>query len=88
MPATIIPLIDGALYGDPRTRRQQMVEAMAADLARWDAWRIEQDAFRALVWATDDDGRQKYSSFDVATCLADARQAAAQTIVAEEMIRS
>ncbi len=85
MTATIHPLIDGALYSDPRTRRQQLVEAMAADLVRWDAWRDEGDAFRSLVYAQASDGSQKYSSFEVGTCIDDARQAAAQTIVADQM---
>jgi len=79
MTATVIPLIDGSLYSDPRTRRQALVEQMAADLVRWDAFRNEGDALRSLIFS------ERYTSFDVVTCLDDARQAAEQTLVAQVM---
>ncbi len=79
MTATVIPLIDGALYCDPRIRRQQVVDQMAAELVRWEAHHNEDDAFRALVFSS------KYKILDVALLFRDATYVAAQTIVAQEM---
>lgn len=83
MTATIHALIDGALYSDTRLRRLELVERMADDLVKWDAWRNEHDAFRSLIWSN------RYpSSMEVSCCLDDARQLAAQIVVAKEMSES
>lgn len=70
------PLIDGGLHAGEKHRRE-LVERMAADLVRFDAWRNPQDATRSLF------GRYGYTS--IALLLDDARQVAMQTAVAREM---
>lgn len=72
------PLIDGGLSQVPLSRAQ-VVELMAADLERLDAFRSEADAIRALM------GLKLYSTFEIMTCVDDARQAAMQIVVAREI---
>ena len=74
-------LIDGGLTQQPLSR-SQVAALMAADLVRLDAWRSEADAIRALM------ALKLYSTFEIMTCVDDARQAAAQEIVAREMAAS
>lgn len=72
MSATIIPLINGALYGDPKGRRQQIVEEMADRLLEGDAWRDKADSLMSLM-STD-----RWSSFLIIRCVDEARQVAEQ----------
>ena len=74
-------LIDGGLSQHPLPR-SQVVALMAADLLRLDAFRNEADAIRALM------ALRLYTTFEIMTCVDDARQAAAQEIVAKEMAAS
>lgn len=74
-------LIDGGLSQQPPSR-SQVVALMGADLVRLEAWRSEADAIRALI------ALKLYSTFEIMTCVDDARQAAAQEIVAGEMAAS
>lgn len=71
-------LIDGGLAQQPLPRAQ-VVALMASELLRLDAWRSEADAIRALM------ALKLYSSFEIMTCVDDARQAAAQETVAKVM---
>lgn len=64
-------LIDGGLTQQPLSRAQ-VTALMADDLIRLDAWRSEADAIRALM------ALKLYSTFEIMTCVDDARQAAAQ----------
>jgi AmiR/NasT family two-component response regulator len=61
--------------------RQAKVERMAQDLIRFDAFRDERDAIRALTWC----GR--YNVYDVLVLVDDVRQRAMQETVAREMSR-
>ena len=74
-------LIDGGLSQQPLPR-SQVTALMAADLVRLDAFRSEADAIRALM------ALKLYTTFEIMTCVDDARQAAAQEIVAKEMAAS
>lgn len=71
-------LIDGGLTQQPLSR-SQVVALMAQDLVRLDAFRSEADAIRALV------ALKLYSTFEIMTCVDDARQAAAQEHAAREI---
>lgn len=73
---TTFPLRDGPLAGKTR---EEVVAAMGADLVRFDAWRNEADAIRALMW------RGVYSSWEIMRELDNARQAAMQSVVAKQM---
>lgn len=79
MTATIHPLIDGALYGDPRIARRQMVDEIANFIVRIDCAGNEQDAFRAIIWSG------KYDIATAAMCFKDAMYLAQQMVVAKEM---
>lgn len=79
MTATIHPLIDGALYSDPRVKRQQIVEDMASRLRQGETFRNEADSIKSLM-ACD-----RWSAFQILNCVDDARQVAAQEVVAEIM---
>lgn len=78
---TTLLLIDGGL-AQQSLPRSQVVALMAADLIRLDAWRSEPDAIRVLMVL------KLYSTFEIMTCVDDARQEAAQEIVAREMAAS
>lgn len=71
-------LVDGAVV-HPCISRRELVEQMAEDLIRFDAWRDERDAIRSLMWTN------RYSSYDIMVLVDDVRQAAAQILVAREM---
>ena len=71
-------LIDGGLSQQPLPR-SQVTALMAADLVRLDAFRSEADAIRALM------ALKLYTTFEIMTCVDDARQAAVQSLVAREM---
>lgn len=73
-------LIDGGLTQQPLSR-SQVTALMAADLIRLDAFHSEADAIRALM------ALKLYSTFEVMAYIDDARQAAAQDVVAREMAR-
>lgn len=79
MTVIVFPLIDGALYADPRAQRQQIVEDMARRLVAGDVFRDEADAIKSLLQA------QRWSAFQILNCIDDARQAAAQFEVARIM---
>ncbi len=74
-------LIDGGLTQQPLSKAQ-VTALMAKDLIRLDAWRSEPDAIRVLMVL------KLYSTFEIMTCVDDARQAAAQEIVAREIAAS
>lgn len=74
-------LIDGGLTQQPLSKAQ-VTALMAKDLIRLDAWRTEADAIRALM------ALKLYSTFEIMAYVDDARQAAAQEIVAKEMAAS
>jgi hypothetical protein len=78
---TLHPLLDSPLMDAP-TRRQLLVERMAADLVKYDAAQNEADAIRCLVFGCG------YFSGDVMMLVDDARALAFQDIVAKEMTRS
>lgn len=69
-------LIDGALA---RQSREDVVNEMAAILISADAYQTEAGAIRVLMQS------KVYSGFEILRFLDDARQAAAQEIVAREM---
>lgn len=69
-------LIDGPLV--PAGARRELVERMAADLIRFQAWHDEREAIRSLF------GRG-YSMVDIVMLIDDARQAAQTEVVAEAM---
>lgn len=73
------PLVDG-----PRCEtREALIQRMAADLIRFDAFRNRDDAVRSLMW------RKDYSAFLVMRFADEARQIAVQdTLVAAEMAKS
>ena len=73
----LFPLIDGSL-SSRRESRTETVRRMAADLVKFDAFRLEADAMRALMF-------REYSAFDVVRYVGDAMQLAAQDVVAKEM---
>ncbi|XUM21012.1 hypothetical protein ACRAVF_26990 [Bradyrhizobium oligotrophicum S58] len=79
MTVILFPLIDGALYSDPRAQRQQIVEEMARRLLIGEAFRNEADALKSLLQA------QRWSAFQILNCIDDARQVAAQDLVAQVM---
>jgi hypothetical protein len=79
MTATIHPLIDGALYRDPRTTRQQLVDDLANYILQADCAGNPQDAFRAIVWSG------QYNVASAAMCFADAFYLAQQMAIAKEM---
>ncbi len=85
MTATVHALIDGALYCDPRTERQRIVEDMAGCLVQWHAFGCEADAFMSLIYAQKPDGSQRYDVFTVSSCFRDAIAEAQQIVVAREM---
>ena len=68
--------------------RADLVRAMAADLTRYDAFRDPDDAFRSLYAVRDAHGVQRYSAFQIGTCLEDAIAVAFQDVVAREMAGS
>lgn len=70
-----LEIIDNPLVN----RRADLVAKMAKDLIQFQSFSNEPDAMRSLI------GR--YSSFDIALCIDDARQAAMQDIVAREMAK-
>jgi hypothetical protein len=59
--------------------RQALIDAMAADLVRFEAHACEADAIRALY------GCRSYTIFDIMVLVDDARQTAVQTIIGREM---
>lgn len=73
-------LIDGSLI-DYRARRKALIERMAQDLVRYEAYQNEADAIRSLF------GRG-YTMADIVMLVDDARALAFQDIVAKEMSRS
>lgn len=77
--ATIIPLIDGALYYDARTARQRMVDAMARHIVEVDCAHSPQDAFQTIVFS------RKYDIATAALCFNDAIYLAQQMVVGREM---
>lgn len=58
-------------------RRKPLVQSMAATLVRLNTFQDERDAIRSL--------RGTYAMADIVMLIDDARQAAMQTVVAEEM---
>lgn len=75
-------LIDGALAQQPRPA-SSVIAQMASDLVRLEAYSNEPDAIRALM------ALKLYSTFEIMTCVDDARQVAAQeALVAKEMAKS
>ena len=62
--------------------RKDLVEAMAADLVKYDAFRVEADAIRSLY------GTRRYPIGDIMSCIDDARAVAFQDVVAREMAGS
>ena len=75
----VTPLLDGALYGDPRTARQQLVATMAEHIIAIDCVGNDCDAFRALM------NSQRYDIAVAALCFAEAMYLAQQIVIAEEM---
>lgn len=72
-------LINGGLANTETRSRTAVVEMMADDLVEFDAYAVEADAIRALVfWG-------RYTTLEVMHCLPDARRAAMQRAVAREM---
>ena len=74
-------LRDGAV-AHPSVTRRDVVERMARDLVKFDAFNNEADAIRSLMWS------RRYSPYDVVVLVDDARQAAYQQtidIMATEM---
>jgi len=71
-------LPDGPL-AEARAAREATVNAMAADLVRFEAFHTTSDAVRALM------GR--YPPIQIALLADDARQVAMQSVVAREMMK-
>lgn len=79
MTATIHPLIDGALYCDPRTVRQQLVDEIATHIFELGLTGCPQDAFNAIMFS------QRYDITSAAMCFKDALYLAEQMVIAKEM---
>lgn len=73
-------LIDGPLL-KASAQREALVQQMADDLVRYDAFANESDAIRTLM-------NRSYRPLDIALLADDARQVAMQSVVAREMSRS
>jgi len=77
-------LVNGAVV-HPSVSRRELVEQMAKDLVRFEAFNNENDAIRSLMWT------QRYSAYDIVVLAPNACQRAFSLtcdIVGKEMGRS